>query len=215
MSIKYAVKPEQNYIGGFFGDNCPALEIKYEDGIGFPLISITDFELWFGSKNLNDIGMLRDFAEYSKNNCHSKSHKIVSVKPSANVKPKSLVMNRKYHKMFEKLLIFKCIPVHTSIKAHSFLNVYLSLPNEISNNRIEIAKDDAIRELQNLLINMIISDSYNDMTFDITISNEKIRAKIYDISRTLIVAEHTNFHIKSSINIYVRPQFGNYTSSVE
>lgn len=197
MSVIYAVKSEKKYLGGIFtGDSAPVLEIQYKTGINIPLVSITDFELWFGSKNLDDIGILRDFAEYNEYDTIEIAKRLVSVNPSKMVKSKVLLLDPKYRQVFGNSKTFKCVPVSTPIRSHRSIHVYLS-----AQIKMEVMKNFIANELRKIILGMTLTQLYNDITYEVLTPTGIIIAKLHDVVSSSIVAEHTTFWIKGSDNI--------------
>lgn len=211
MSIVYGIKSEKKYLGGMFAsDTAPILEIQYKTGIEFPLVSVTDFYSWFGSKNTHDIGILCDFAEYINDDLIGSREKIISVKPSENVNPKVLQLDPKYKYIFGKQgsKTFKCLPVSTPLRSHRSLNVYVT-----SQIKGEVVKEILVSDLRKIILGLTFTTLYNDITYDINVpitsdsSDSKptamITCKIHDIGLSGILAEQTNFWIKGSDNISI------------
>jgi DNA polymerase III delta prime subunit len=197
MSVVYGVKCEKKYLGGLFsGDTAPVFNIQYKT-CDFPLISCADFGLLFGAKNADDIGILYDFSEYDE--FGSSQKKIIAVKPSDHVKSGSLRVDPKYIGIFGKnSKNFKCLPMSTPIRAHRSLYVYLSAAT-----KIEVIKEIIIREFRKVVLGMIFTQLYNDMTFEIKTDDGVIKAKVYDVIGAGIVADHTNFWITGCDNITI------------
>ncbi|HSW76451.1 MAG TPA: ATP-binding protein [Candidatus Saccharimonadales bacterium] len=188
MYIIYGIKHEKKYLGNFFGDTAPTLDIQYQSDIPIALVSVSDFESWFG--NHSGIGILRDFAEYNE---YTTPKRIISIKSSENVKTKTLIVDEKYKKIFGQS--FKCIPIHTPIKSIAFIKIFLS-----SNQKIEVVRDDINTKLRKLLLGQVLTSCYNNIIYDV---DNIISAKIYDISHIVIINESTSFHLKSSDNVIV------------
>lgn len=192
MSIIYALKPEKKYIGNFFGDSAPIIDIQYESNIDIALVSKDDFESWFGNNYDSDsIGLLRDFTEYSEFNGNPK--RILSIKPSLITKQKTMIVDIKYQKIFGHT--FKCIPVHTPIRSISYVNVGV-----LSKQKIEVVREEITIKIRNVMMGKILTPCYNNITYDI---DQDITIKILDVSYAVIVTDMTNFNLKSSVNVSI------------
>ena len=189
-----AVKSEKSYLGNFLlGDSAPILNIIYQDHIKIAQVSFVDFNLWFGKKEgikdppLAGMGILRDFDEYVKDKVSLK--KLITVTP-ADIKPNTLLLDKRYQSLFSDT--FKCLPVSVELKSLPYIDIYLSSDSKVKRTKVLIEQ-----ELHLLLDDLVVSNQYNNLVFNIS----KINVKLHSIRTTGIICEYTNFHLKYNHHI--------------
>lgn len=198
MSIVYGIKSEDKYLGGFLRkDTAPNLEIQYKTGVNMPLVSASDFELWFGCKDLSKIGILCDFLEYSELREIEIMKSMIAVRPSADVKSNLIILDPKYRCIFGNSKTFKCLPVSGAIESRS-IHVFLT-----SQVNIKVTNEFITSELRKIILGLIFTKSYNNITYEVVMPNGIITAKIHNVIIPCVVAEHSNFYLKTSDDVSI------------
>lgn len=200
MSIIYSIRPESDY-NGFFSKSTPNFIIKYQDGIIIPCINTKHFKEFYGDGD--GFGLLIDAQEFKNNNNINYSKMVVSVKGSDIIPENTIVLDKKYKQLFNTNTHFKCIPVHTKIDSARYVEAMVSTCGKNVKDIIRMDKDTIINHISAYLTDLCITSLYNDMVFIINTSYGNINVKLHNITKTSIISDTSNIHIRGASNVII------------